>query len=271
MTPTSPRPRVVADATAAATLAAERTAASAHRGGRPRAAARDWATTGGSTPIGIYRRPRCARRSMARRRLGRPSTSGGATTGSCQRDHPLSNVKPLDDILLASADRGGHGRRRGRGPAPGGTCIRSDRRGDRPGRGRRTGAPRSSRTSCARSGPTCRRRLAVVRPGDAGDGWRRPRAVRVPGLGRVRRRRSWPGHPRPDPHRAARRAGHDAPGGHRCRAGEMLVVATGAGKAAMLAEVFGAERDPSRWPAQLARHDRATWILDDAAAGQLPR
>ena len=52
---------------------------------------------------------------------------------------------------------------------------------------------------------------------------------------------------------------------------QVLVVATGAGKAAVLAEVFGDERDPSRWPAQLARIPTATWILDEAAAAGLPR
>ena len=44
----------------------------------------------------------------------------------------------------------------------------------------------------------------------------------------------------------------------------------GAGKAAILAEVFGPEVDPARWPAQLARREGATWILDEAAAANLP-
>jgi 6-phosphogluconolactonase len=52
---------------------------------------------------------------------------------------------------------------------------------------------------------------------------------------------------------------------------DVLVVASGAGKAAILAEIFGPERDPRRWPAQLARREGATWILDEAAAAQLPR
>jgi 6-phosphogluconolactonase len=50
----------------------------------------------------------------------------------------------------------------------------------------------------------------------------------------------------------------------------VLVVVVGADKAATVADVFGPERDARRWPAQLARHDRATWILDAAAAGDLP-
>jgi 6-phosphogluconolactonase len=52
---------------------------------------------------------------------------------------------------------------------------------------------------------------------------------------------------------------------------EVLVVATGAGKAAVLADIFGATRDVRRWPAQLTLHGRATWIVDEAAAAALPR
>jgi 6-phosphogluconolactonase len=51
----------------------------------------------------------------------------------------------------------------------------------------------------------------------------------------------------------------------------IIVVAHGAGKAAILAEVLGPERDERRWPAQLARRAGATWILDEAAASALSR
>ena len=50
---------------------------------------------------------------------------------------------------------------------------------------------------------------------------------------------------------------------------DVLVVATGAAKAAVLAEILGPVREPRRWPAQLARHERATWILDTEAAALL--
>ncbi len=50
----------------------------------------------------------------------------------------------------------------------------------------------------------------------------------------------------------------------------LLVVATGASKATILGEVLGSARDPRRWPAQLARRPTATWILDEAAAANLP-
>jgi 6-phosphogluconolactonase len=51
----------------------------------------------------------------------------------------------------------------------------------------------------------------------------------------------------------------------------IIVVAHGEGKAAILGEVMGPERDEQRWPAQLARHPGATWILDEAAASALRR
>jgi 6-phosphogluconolactonase len=49
----------------------------------------------------------------------------------------------------------------------------------------------------------------------------------------------------------------------------VLVVAHGAAKAGILASVLGDEHAERRWPAQLARRDRATWILDEAAASAL--
>jgi len=51
---------------------------------------------------------------------------------------------------------------------------------------------------------------------------------------------------------------------------DVLVVATGAAKAAILAEILGPVREPRRWPAQLARQERATWVLDTEAAALLP-
>jgi len=49
----------------------------------------------------------------------------------------------------------------------------------------------------------------------------------------------------------------------------VLTMAQGTGKAAILAAIFGPQRDPLRWPAQLALRSGATWILDRAAAGEL--
>jgi 6-phosphogluconolactonase len=49
-----------------------------------------------------------------------------------------------------------------------------------------------------------------------------------------------------------------------------MVVAHGGGKAAILASVLGGTRDVERWPAQVARRTGAIWFLDRAAAAKLP-
>ena len=48
-----------------------------------------------------------------------------------------------------------------------------------------------------------------------------------------------------------------------------MVVALGAGKAAILASVLEGTLDVQRWPAQVARRAGATWFLDRAAAADL--
>jgi 6-phosphogluconolactonase len=49
-----------------------------------------------------------------------------------------------------------------------------------------------------------------------------------------------------------------------------LVVAHGAGKAAILGQLFGPREDQRELPALLARRRGAAWILDEAAAAQVP-
>ena len=50
----------------------------------------------------------------------------------------------------------------------------------------------------------------------------------------------------------------------------VLVLVTGSSKAPVIGDIFGPDRDPRRWPAQLALLEGATWILDEAAAARLP-
>jgi 6-phosphogluconolactonase len=50
----------------------------------------------------------------------------------------------------------------------------------------------------------------------------------------------------------------------------VVVMAAGPAKAEMLGHVFGDSFDPARWPAQLALRSNATWLLDRAAAAELP-
>ena len=51
----------------------------------------------------------------------------------------------------------------------------------------------------------------------------------------------------------------------------VLLMCLGAAKARRVAEVLEGPLDPDRLPAQLARDDNATWILDGAAATELAR
>jgi 6-phosphogluconolactonase len=54
-------------------------------------------------------------------------------------------------------------------------------------------------------------------------------------------------------------------------AAPVLVVTWGASKAEALGEIFGAVRDDRRWPAQRTRRPGAAWIVDEAAADRIPR
>jgi 6-phosphogluconolactonase len=53
-------------------------------------------------------------------------------------------------------------------------------------------------------------------------------------------------------------------------AGPVLVVTWGAGKAEALGHVFGDTRDDRQWPVQRTRRTGAFWIVDEAAAAQIP-
>lgn len=54
-------------------------------------------------------------------------------------------------------------------------------------------------------------------------------------------------------------------------AAAVLVMVPGAVKAPIVGRIFGTERDPRQWPAQLALVPTATWLLDEASAAELPR
>jgi 6-phosphogluconolactonase len=51
---------------------------------------------------------------------------------------------------------------------------------------------------------------------------------------------------------------------------DVLVMAAGAAKAPVIAAILAGPRDPRRYPAQLAARAGATWLLDAAAAADLP-
>jgi 6-phosphogluconolactonase len=53
-------------------------------------------------------------------------------------------------------------------------------------------------------------------------------------------------------------------------AGPVIVAAWGGKKADAVGHVFGDVRDERRWPAQRTRRTGAVWVIDEAAAAQLP-
>ncbi len=251
-------------AEAAQRIAASLSAAVAARG---RA---DWATTGGSSPIEIYRRlvehPLCDTV---------PWDDVHVWWGDDRyvpRDHPLSNVKAFDDIVvnLAAAEEG----TAGAGPA--GVPIPVEnlhpfRTGEAIGNGEGPGwAAAALAREMTEQGLSIQDSWPVldlmllgvgsdghilsVFPGsDAFDAseW----AVAVPAPTHIE-----PHVPRVTMHPSTVTV-----------AREVLVVVTGGGKTGVLSQIFGEIHDSRRWPAQLARRPGATWLLDEAAAAQLPR
>ena len=239
----------------------------------------DWATTGGSTPVGIYR---ALAASPLRDRV--PWDRVHVWWGDDRfvpRDHPSSNVLPLDDVLLgATALAGASGTgdqgfdandRRPGAPLPAAN-IHAMPMGAAIAEGHDTawvaeayrheleaamlpigsnGVP-SLDLVLVGMGPDGH--VLSAFPGSTafdGGGW----VVPVPAPAHL------------DPKIARVSLSPD----FLEAAGSVLVVAFGEGKAEILATVLGTERDPSRWPIQHARRSNATWLLDAAAAARLAR
>jgi 6-phosphogluconolactonase len=265
---TGPAIEVVDSPAAGAALAAERVARALQNAVKARGRA-DWATSGGSTPVGIYRH------------LSTPPLVDEIPWGDVHvwwgddryvpRDHPASNVKAFDDIVLAaSADEEGTAGTHGGRPIPldhlhpflSGEAIGAER------------GPASVAAALA----------AELRaaPLDRVDGWPVFDLIIV-GVGPDGHVLSvFPGSAALDSSELALAIPaptHIEPHLERVTlnpavlgvAREVLVAAFGADKAQVLARVLGPERDPRRWPAQLAAREGATWILDEASASRLSR
>ena len=216
-----------------------------------------WATTGGSNPADIYH----ALRAPDRRDLldWEAVEVWWGDDRFVPRDHPLSNVRALDEILLDET-HGIHIPPERLHPFRAGEVI---------GRG----------GDAARCAAELEDELRTVGP-EMADAWPSFDLVFLGMGGDGHLLSVFPGSaafdseewtmaiPAPthiEPH-VERVTMHPAIVG----AGrQTLMVSTGESKAEMLATVLGPERDHRRWPAQLARHDRATWILDEAAASRL--
>jgi 6-phosphogluconolactonase len=265
---TEPEIVVVADAEAAAAEAAGRIVSALDGAitGRGRA---DWATTGGSAPVMIYRR------------LVSPPLLDAVDWGSVHvwwgddryvpRDHPSSNVKPFDDVMLDFGSReegiaGGFDR---------GVQIPADQL--HPFRAGEAIADGRGPAWCA---ATLADELRAAGPPEV-DGWPSFDLLLL-GVGADGHVLSvFPGSPALDSTELALAIPaptHIEPHVERVTlnpavvgaARAVLVVVTGAEKAEAVAMVLGSEVDPRRWPAQLTRRSGATWILDEAAAGSLP-
>jgi 6-phosphogluconolactonase len=262
---------VLPDEASVAAVAAERIAAVLGAAVQAHGRA-DWATTGGSMAAPLYRRLAAV---PLRDRV--PWSSVHVWWGDDRfvpRDHPLSNVKPFDDIMLAIAwTQGGQvalGESGEAMPVP----LPIDQVHVFP-TGRAIGD--------ARDASWCAAELAAdlrdTGP-PASDGWPVFDLV-ILGVG-------------PDGHVLSVFPGSDAfdaaalalavpapehvePHVERVTlnpgvlsvARSILVVATGAAKAAILREILQGDRDPRRLPAQLARTGNATWIVDAAAGAHL--
>lgn len=251
--------RVLDDPAAASQAAAVAIAAGLRDADAVRGRA-DWATTGGSSPVGIYRALR-----VPPLRDVVPWSSVHVWWGDDRfvpRDDPLSNIRPLDHELLP---------RRWQVPLPlenvhpmrmdealassAGTDWVADAYAEEL---RAAGVPVRPNGFPA---------LDVVLLGIGGDGHLLSVFPGSPLLDST----AWaspveaPTHIEPHVARVSLNPGVVA------AARRVVVVVTGAAKAPVIGEIFGRELDVRRWPAQLARRSNATWILDRDAAAQLPR
>jgi 6-phosphogluconolactonase len=259
---------VTADAAAAELEAARRIAetlasADAERGRT------DWATTGGSSVVGIYR-ALTASPLMELMPWPRLHVWWGDER-YVPRDHPLSNAKPFDDIVAGIA-RGEEGMAGGGWP---GEPLPYDH--IHPFRAGEAIATDRGQEWCAAAMADELRSVGPVTEDDwpvfdvlllgvGADGHVLSVFPGSPAIGSADLTLAIPAPTHIEPHVPRLTLNPEVIRVAR----SVVLVATGAAKAAVLGEVFGSIRDPNRWPAQLALRGGATWILDEEAAANLP-
>jgi 6-phosphogluconolactonase len=229
----------------------------------------DWATTGGSTPVGVYK-------ALAAMDHGRVPWADVHTWWGDERfvppDHPLANSGPFEDILLEagayesvhSDDPRSHihipaenvhpfptGAAIGAGHDAGWCAERIEAELRAAGLEERDGWPVFDLMFIGIGGDG---HLLSVFPGSPAFG--SPRwALPIPAPTHI------------EPH-VPRVTLNPATVGVARR---VLAVVLGGSKAGIVGRLFGEPVDPSELPARLAIREGATWILDEPAAAQLPR
>ncbi len=219
----------------------------------------DWATTGGSAAPAMYR---ALCRSPWRDEV--PWDRVHVWWGDDRfvpRDHPLSNIKPLDDILLDPED----------GIRIPLEQLHPVRTTEAIAHGRDAGwAAAALATELADAGLSERDGwpvLDLIVIGIGGDGHLLSVFPGSPALDDEAWALAIPAPDHIEPHVERVTLNPALLGVAR----DVLAVVNGAGKADILGQIFGTDVDPRRWPAQLARRTGATWIVDEAAAARLPR
>ena len=260
---------VVTSDPASASLEAARRVAEALAAADAERGRADWATTGGSSVVGIYR-------ALTETDLMElvPWPRLHVWWGDDRyvpRDHPLSNVKPFDDIVAGIA-LGEEGTAGGGWP---GEPLPFDQ--IHPFRAGEAIATAQGPEWCASA---LADELQTVGPATE-DGWpafdvlllgvgRDGHVLSVfpgsPAIGSAELAMAIPAPTHIEPHVPRLTLNPEVVRVAR----EVVVVVTGAAKTPVLVEIFGPAWDPGRWPAQLALRAGATWILDEAAAANLP-
>jgi 6-phosphogluconolactonase len=255
-----PELMVVADPDAAAREAAKRIAAALVTAVARRGRA-DFCTTGGSTPIPIYRllseSPLCDRIPWQQVHVW------WGDDRYVPRGHPESNVTALDDVLL-----GGGADEHGGAPLPTANIhpFPTDRA---------IAENRDNGWCAARYAEEMARHLPLadgnwpvfdlILVGVGDDGHLLSVFPDSPALDRMEWAMGIPAPSHIGPHLPRVTINP-----RLLEAAPVLVVTWGPSKAEALGHVFGEVRDDRRWPVQRTRRPGAAWIVDEAAAARIP-
>ncbi len=259
---------VAADPEAAALEAAERIAAALIAAVELRGRA-DLCTTGGSTPIPIYRllsqAPLCDRIPWSQVHVW------WGDDRFVPRGHPESNVTALDNVLLGGGASNGF---RAEGAATGGAPLPTANIHPFP-TGRALAENRDNAWCATRYAEEMASHLALadgnwpvfdmILVGVGDDGHVLSCFPDSPALDSMAWTMGVPAPSHIEPHLPRVTINP-----RLLEAAPVLVVTWGTSKAEALGHVFGEVRDDRRWPVQRTRRPGAAWIVDEAAAAQIP-